>query len=160
MQNVPGEGDFEHYQGIWRMQPLPNCNPSGGDATRLTYAVEIKPKGILPVKLIEGRIASDLKTNLMAIRDNVESQTIKQKELEKNSLKSESSATKTSEYVPSPSLSTPAMASVLSGIKVGQEEEIMDIKFENKMLKKRVEYLESELLKKEEILNIIRKQVN
>jgi hypothetical protein len=155
MQNVPGEGDFEHYQGIWRMQPLPNCNPSGGDATRLTYAVEIKPKGILPVKLIEGRIASDLKTNLMAIRDNVESQTIKQKELEKNTLKSESS-----EYVPSPSFSTPAMASVLSGIKVGQEEEIMDIKFENKMLKKRVEYLESELLKKEEILNIIRKQVN
>ena len=155
MQNVPGEGDFEHYQGIWRMQPLPNCSPSGGDATRLTYAVEIKPKGILPVKLIEGRIASDLKTNLMAIRDNVESQTIKQKELEKNTLKSESS-----EYVPSPSFSTPAMASVLSGIKVGQEEEIMDIKFENKMLKKRVEYLESELLKKEEILNIIRKQVN
>jgi Polyketide cyclase / dehydrase and lipid transport len=72
MQNVVGEGDFEHYQGIWRMQPLPNCNPSGGDATRLTYAVELKPKGILPVRLVEGRIASDLKKNLMAIRDHVE----------------------------------------------------------------------------------------
>jgi hypothetical protein len=46
MQNVPGEGDFEHYQGVWRLQNLPNCALDGGDATRLTYAVEIKPKGV------------------------------------------------------------------------------------------------------------------
>ncbi len=39
-----------------------------GDATRLTYAVEIQPKGLLPVRLIEGRIASDLRANLAAIR--------------------------------------------------------------------------------------------
>ena len=54
------------------MQSLPNCRPNGGNASRLTYAVEIKPKGILPVKLIEGRIASDLKANLAAIRNFVE----------------------------------------------------------------------------------------
>jgi len=72
MQNVPGEGDFEHYQGIWRMQSLPNCSVNGGDATRLTYAVEMKPRGLLPVRLIEGRIASDLKANLLAIRAYVE----------------------------------------------------------------------------------------
>ena len=43
MQNVLGEGDFEHYQGVWRMQSLPNCNLVGGDhASRLSYAVEIK----------------------------------------------------------------------------------------------------------------------
>ena len=71
MQNVVGEGDFEHYQGVWRMQSLPNCNPNG-EAARLTYAVELKPKGILPVRLIEGRIASDLKANMAAIRDFVE----------------------------------------------------------------------------------------
>ena len=46
------------------MQSLPNCRPNGGNACRLTYAVEIKPKGFLPVKLIEGRIAIDLKANL------------------------------------------------------------------------------------------------
>ena len=68
MQNVEGTGDFEHYQGIWRLQSLPRCSPSGGDACRLTYAVEIKPKGFLPVGLIESRIASDLKNNLDAIR--------------------------------------------------------------------------------------------
>lgn len=55
------------------MQSLPNCAPNGGNASRLTYAVEIKPKGFLPVKLIEGRIATDLKANLAAIRDFVES---------------------------------------------------------------------------------------
>jgi hypothetical protein len=44
MQNVEGVGDFEHYQGVWRMQSLANCAPQGKDATRLTYAVEIRPK--------------------------------------------------------------------------------------------------------------------
>ena len=77
MQNVLGEGDFEHYQGVWRMQSLPNCAPNGGNASRLTYAVELKPKGILPVKLIEGRIASDLKANMAAIRKFVEAAELK-----------------------------------------------------------------------------------
>eukprot|EP00595_Chromulina_sp_UTEXLB2642_P000525 CAMPEP_0196762952 /NCGR_PEP_ID=MMETSP1095-20130614/3118_1 /TAXON_ID=96789 ORGANISM="Chromulina nebulosa, Strain UTEXLB2642" /NCGR_SAMPLE_ID=MMETSP1095 /ASSEMBLY_ACC=CAM_ASM_000446 /LENGTH=468 /DNA_ID=CAMNT_0042115119 /DNA_START=414 /DNA_END=1816 /DNA_ORIENTATION=+ len=72
MQNVVGEGDFDHYQGLWRMQELPYCAPEGMSATRLTYAVEIKPKGFLPVSLIESRIASDLKANLESIRKFVE----------------------------------------------------------------------------------------
>ena len=66
------------------MQSLPNCAPNGGNASRLTYAVEIKPKGFLPVKLIEGRIASDLKANLAAIRDYVESEAEAQKLLKFN----------------------------------------------------------------------------
>ena len=70
--NVEGEGDFEHYQGVWRMQGLPYCSQNGGHATRLTYAVEIKPKGMLPVRLIEGRIAYDLKNNMLSIRTFVE----------------------------------------------------------------------------------------
>ena len=48
MQNVEGEGDFEHYQGIWRMQSLPNCAPDGSDACRLTYAVEAWSSGADP----------------------------------------------------------------------------------------------------------------
>eukprot|EP00747_Dinoflagellata_sp_TGD_P073117 gnl/TRDRNA2_/TRDRNA2_157760_c1_seq1.p1 gnl/TRDRNA2_/TRDRNA2_157760_c1~~gnl/TRDRNA2_/TRDRNA2_157760_c1_seq1.p1 ORF type:complete len:380 (-),score=47.12 gnl/TRDRNA2_/TRDRNA2_157760_c1_seq1:30-1169(-) len=65
-------GDFEHYQGVWRLQTLPNCGPDGEDACRVTYAVEIKPSGWLPVKLIERRIASDLEANLVALRKFVE----------------------------------------------------------------------------------------
>jgi len=69
MQNVEGEGDFDHYQGVWRVQ----SHPDDASWTRLTYAVEIKPKGFMPVQLIEGRIATDLKSNLSNLRFVAES---------------------------------------------------------------------------------------
>jgi hypothetical protein len=72
MQSIENDdGEFRIYQGVWRMQPLPGCAPVGGNAMRLTYAVEISPRSYLPVRLIEGRIAQDLCTNLKAIRDYV-----------------------------------------------------------------------------------------
>ena len=68
MVSAVGEaGDFTLYQGLWRAQPLPNCGIEGGDATRLTYAVEIQPRPWLPVALVENRIARDLVTNLEAV---------------------------------------------------------------------------------------------
>jgi hypothetical protein len=70
IQNVEGRpGPFDLYQGVWRVQPLPGCARKGREMSRLTYVVEIKPKGLLPIKLIENRIAADLETNLMAVRD-------------------------------------------------------------------------------------------
>mmetsp|Transcript_84702 Transcript_84702/g.133292 ORF Transcript_84702/g.133292 Transcript_84702/m.133292 type:complete len:371 (-) Transcript_84702:62-1174(-) len=74
MQNVKGEGDFTHYQGVWRMQELPGCAAPGEFASRLTYAVEIQPKAFVPVALIEGKIASELKANMEAIKEYVEKQ--------------------------------------------------------------------------------------
>lgn len=72
MQSVKDDdGEFRLYQGVWRMQPLAGCAPPGQDAMRLTYAVEISPRAYLPVSLVEGRIAQDLCTNLMAIRNFV-----------------------------------------------------------------------------------------
>lgn len=65
-------GDFRMYQGVWRMQPLPGCAPDGANAMRLTYAVELSPRAILPVGLIENRIAMDLCNNLQSIRDYVQ----------------------------------------------------------------------------------------
>jgi hypothetical protein len=75
MQSVQGAaGDFSHYQGVWRLQPLPGCETvDGGSAMRLTYAVELRPRICVPVKLLERRIAVDLGKNLMAIRDAAES---------------------------------------------------------------------------------------
>ena len=75
MQSVEGAaGDFSHYQGVWRLQPLPGCEAvEGGAAMRLTYAVELRPRIPVPVKLLEGRIAVDLGKNLQAIRDCAES---------------------------------------------------------------------------------------
>ncbi|KAJ1424137.1 hypothetical protein B484DRAFT_303978, partial [Ochromonadaceae sp. CCMP2298] len=66
-RDLPVPGDFDHYQGVWRMQELPGCSIGGQPVTRLTYAVELRPKGFLPVGLIEGRIAADLKANMVAI---------------------------------------------------------------------------------------------
>jgi hypothetical protein len=66
---VNDDGEFRMYQGVWRMQPLPGCAPNGKEAMRLTYAVEVSPRSYLPVQLIERRIAADLCTNLVAIRD-------------------------------------------------------------------------------------------
>jgi hypothetical protein len=72
MQSISeDDGEFRLYQGVWRMQPLPGCSPPGKSSMRLTYAVEISPRAYLPVQLVEGRIVSDLCTNLKAIRNAV-----------------------------------------------------------------------------------------
>ena len=75
MQSAEGfRGDFDLYQGVWRMQPLPGCAPKdGGSAMRLSYAVELRPTLPVPVRLLEKRIALDLEKNLKAIRLHVES---------------------------------------------------------------------------------------
>jgi len=73
MQSVEDDdGEFRLYQGVWRMQPLPGCAPDGGNAMRLTYAVEISPRPYLPVALVESRITSDLCNNLKCIRSSVQ----------------------------------------------------------------------------------------
>ncbi|CAE7220197.1 SLC34A2 [Symbiodinium natans] len=73
MQNVPGErGDFVHYQGVWRLQPLLGCAEPGEEMMRLTFAVECQPHWFLPVAPVEGRIATALAENMEAIRDFVE----------------------------------------------------------------------------------------
>ena len=72
MQSIQNDdGEFRMYQGVWRMQPLPGCAAPGENAMRLSYAVEVSPRAYLPVALIEGRIVSDLCTNLEAIRNFV-----------------------------------------------------------------------------------------
>ena len=150
MQNVPGEGDFDHYQGVWRMQPLPNCNTEGGDATRLTYGVEIKPRGPLPVRLIEGRIASDLKINLIAIRDHT------QKLREEDVLLDDRNRRKGDEKNMVDDKTTLMLGGVISGITQAQDIEMQDLRFANKLLKQRIDHLESELEDREEIINRVR----
>jgi hypothetical protein len=71
MQGVKGEGDFHFYQGVWRLQPLPNCAPPGMSAMRLTYSVELSPRAWVPVALLEGQIAKTLGENLMSVREYV-----------------------------------------------------------------------------------------
>ena len=42
------------------------------DATRLSYAVDITPKGVVPVPAIEWRIREDVPSNLQALKTAVE----------------------------------------------------------------------------------------
>lgn len=82
MQNVLGaKGDFVHYQGVWRLQPLPGCAMPGQDMMRLTFAVECEPHWFLPVAPVEGRIASALMENMVAIRDYAEAKQIERESL-------------------------------------------------------------------------------
>lgn len=73
MQSAAGEpGDFTLYQGLWRMQPVPDCAAEGQNATRLTFTVEIQPRPWLPVSLVESRITQDLIKNVEAVAAEAE----------------------------------------------------------------------------------------
>lgn len=142
MQNVLGKGDFDHYQGIWRIQALPNCAPNGGDAARLTYAVEIRPKGFLPVKLIEGRIASDLINNLQALRAYVENKVVPvrtQEPVEEKVLPAAASSNTTDTM----------MEAVVETIRSNSDE---DMAAQIGELRQRIKDLEFELLAKDELI--------
>ncbi|CAH8294244.1 unnamed protein product [Eruca vesicaria subsp. sativa] len=67
------EGDFQLFEGKWSIEQLDK-----GEAldlrfkdfpTTLAYTVDVKPKMWLPVRLVEGRLCNEIKTNLLSIRD-------------------------------------------------------------------------------------------
>lgn len=58
------EGDFQAFQGVWRIQP----GLAGGDTTHLSYALFVRPQVWLPVKLIQSRIEGEVANNLTAVR--------------------------------------------------------------------------------------------
>jgi len=69
MQNVlNAKGDFVHYRGVWRLQPLYGCCGEDEDMMRLTFSVECQPHWFLPVAPVESRIAAAMQENLAAIR--------------------------------------------------------------------------------------------
>lgn len=63
------EGDFNAYEGSWRLEPQITANQSGTD---LGYTVLIWPKRTMPVAILERRLQQDLRLNLLAIRQRVE----------------------------------------------------------------------------------------
>lgn len=63
------EGDFNAYEGSWRLEPKITANQSGTD---LSYTVLIWPKRTMPVAILERRLQQDLRLNLLAIRQRVE----------------------------------------------------------------------------------------
>lgn len=46
-------------------------------STTLSYTVDVKPKMWLPIRLIEGRLCNEIKTNLVSVRDEAQKVTLK-----------------------------------------------------------------------------------
>ncbi|KAF8047770.1 hypothetical protein N665_2836s0003 [Sinapis alba] len=73
------EGDFQLFEGKWSIEQLDKG--IHGEAldlqfkdfpTTLAYTVDVKPKMWLPVRLVEGRLCKEIKTNLLSIRDTAQ----------------------------------------------------------------------------------------
>lgn len=62
------EGDFKAFSGNWRLKPYPIADKVG---TNLNYTVCILPKLTMPIAIVERRLSSDLRLNLLAIRQRV-----------------------------------------------------------------------------------------
>ncbi|CAL9232748.1 unnamed protein product [Arabidopsis halleri] len=70
------EGDFQLFEGKWSIEQLDKgIHGESLDSqfkdfrTTLAYTVDVKPKMWLPVRLVEGRLCKEIKTNLTSIRD-------------------------------------------------------------------------------------------
>lgn len=59
------EGDLKSYSGSWLLRP---SSTSEQNSTTLQYIARVSPKRTMPVAVIERRFASDLRLNLLAIR--------------------------------------------------------------------------------------------
>ena len=62
------EGDLKAFIGSWQLKP----DPISGNGTNLHYTVRVWPKRTMPVTIIERRLSSDLRLNLLAIRQRVD----------------------------------------------------------------------------------------
>ncbi|GMI75962.1 hypothetical protein like AT4G01650 [Hibiscus trionum] len=69
------EGDFTNFEGTWLIEQLSKRKREEDEVigeewqTTLSYLVDVKPKMWLPVRLVEGRLSKEIKTNLSCIRD-------------------------------------------------------------------------------------------
>ncbi|TVP64022.1 MAG: cyclase [Nodularia sp. (in: Bacteria)] len=62
------EGDFKDFSGSWRLEPYSHGEDRG---TTLCYTIRVWPKLTMPITIIERRLSSDLRLNLLAIHQRV-----------------------------------------------------------------------------------------
>lgn len=67
------EGDFEIFEGKWSIEQYDaNYLEAQEFHTILSYVLKAEPKLWLPVRLVEGRLCSEIKTNLSCVRKEAE----------------------------------------------------------------------------------------
>jgi Polyketide cyclase / dehydrase and lipid transport len=57
---------FQEFDGEWKVQE--SCTKEGDIETLLSYVVDVRPKGPVPVAALEWRIREDVPTNLRAVK--------------------------------------------------------------------------------------------
>ncbi|NP_001353949.1 uncharacterized protein LOC100193309 [Zea mays] len=71
------DGDFKLFQGKWSVEEAGGENSEEQELeTTLSYVVELEPKLWVPVRLLEGRICSEIKNNLVSIREQAHNRRI------------------------------------------------------------------------------------
>ncbi|KAH9787098.1 polyketide cyc domain-containing protein [Citrus sinensis] len=70
------EGDFQLFEGKWSIEQFNGGKFEDSESllsqkfqTTLSYSVDVRPKLWLPVRLVEGRLCNEIKTNLSCIRE-------------------------------------------------------------------------------------------
>ncbi|KAF0933631.1 hypothetical protein E2562_018866 [Oryza meyeriana var. granulata] len=68
------DGDFKVFEGKWSVEEVDGGEISADQEfqTTLSYVVELEPKLWVPVRLLEGRICNEIKTNLVSIREEAQ----------------------------------------------------------------------------------------
>ncbi|KAM3355243.1 hypothetical protein ACQJBY_025807 [Aegilops geniculata] len=73
------DGDFKVFEGKWSVHEVDGAADDGAEIsvgqefqTTLSYVVELEPKLWVPVRLLEGRICKEIKTNLICIQEEAE----------------------------------------------------------------------------------------
>ena len=62
---------FAAFEGEWRVQPYSRRAKQGGGfeyTSKVSYRVDITPKGLVPVPALEWRIREDVPVNLAAVK--------------------------------------------------------------------------------------------
>mmetsp|Transcript_20982 Transcript_20982/g.43051 ORF Transcript_20982/g.43051 Transcript_20982/m.43051 type:complete len:390 (+) Transcript_20982:366-1535(+) len=59
---------FSQFDGTWKVVPLPPNPFTGEPETMVSYTVDVRPKGPVPVAALEWRIREDVPTNLRAVK--------------------------------------------------------------------------------------------
>ena len=58
---------FSTFDGEWKVEELPSL-PTDPPSTRVSYSVDVRPKGVVPVLALEWRIREDVPTNLRSVK--------------------------------------------------------------------------------------------
>lgn len=59
---------FTEFDGTWRVVPMPDNPFTGEPEVTVSYTVDVRPKGPVPVAALEWRIREDVPTNLRAVK--------------------------------------------------------------------------------------------